>query len=279
MVNSLYNSKMCNDNECQLLRSILTQLAKILAGLRSFHFKDIGNFQFIPDFLGIEMRGIIDLPGNSLKDPSSNFCEYAKTYLNYYLSEMEALIKKNSSDKEIYEKYLPLLKEVVASSPFFSLENSDEDFVLTHQDFVMKNILIKDNEVTGVLDWEWFGSAPFEMEALSGIDFIQSEEDKAFFKTELEKNHIFNFFNSVSPHRKKIYKLICAVYSLVAYREWFEGKLLHTARLLDQKLYQRKIRSQKSITPKDVLEDVVKTLDRLIIDFMQKEEPELCSYP
>ena len=129
----------------------------------------------------------------------------------------------------------------------------------------MKNILVRDGKVVGVVDWEWAASASKEMERLAGIDFLASEEERLFFEQELEKRGVSHFFAPISPERKWMYDLISSAYSLVSYREWFQGKLLHTARLLDQKLYQRKIRNGKDIKEEEVLQEIANKLSLLLL--------------
>ncbi len=246
-------------NDRALYESVLSQLADILSQLRLFHFDAIGNF--LPtegEVASLTLRSIIDFPDSDPEQPYDSFNAYTKGCISYYISEME-------ENRLKFEPYASSLEKICAS---MDLSQTEEDpyFVLSHQDFVMKNILIKDGKITAVLDWEWAASAPREMEALSGLDFLVSPEDRQFFTERLHQNGIHDCFLPLSNQRTKAYELIGGAYSLVAHPEWFHGKLLHTARFLKQKLYQRKIRANPSISLSDVEKEIQSNL-KLLTDY------------
>jgi hypothetical protein len=96
----------------------------------------------------------------------------------------------------------------------------------------MKNILVLDDEVTAILDWEWSGSALMEIEPMTGFDFLLNEEDRLYFAKKLETLGVNDFFATPNSQRQLFFRLIGNVYTLVAFREWREGKLEHTAKIL-----------------------------------------------
>ena len=186
---------------------------------------------------------------------------------------MEKSINEASEDSGLYVKYLTLIKNFAATSCYFSEE---EEFVLSHQDFVMKNILIKDGQIMAVLDWEWAGPAPKEIEQLSGMDFIQTPEDRDYFCSILKQKGCSDFFNPTSSHRAHLYKLLGSTFSLVAYREWFTGKLSHTAKFMDQKFLQRRVREGNFASPLELSSYINQELDELFKSFLvDKQENKL----
>ncbi len=223
---------------------VLDQLASAIVQLKAFHFKEIGNFKK-NDKNKLEIGGIVDFAEYEVEEPCKSYSQYALHAMKFYIKEMEQLVAKNSQDSKVYQKYIPLLKDFISATDFTSLDEQDV-FVFSHQDFVMKNILVDDEGVTAVLDWEWSGSALMENESMTGFDFLLCEEDKHYFTEKLSEFGVDNFFDQPPLKRQLFYRLLGNVYTLVAFREWKEGKLEHTAKFLSQKLEQRKIRSDSS---------------------------------
>lgn len=221
---------------------LLNQLAEIIVMMKSFSFHEIGNFQFDANHI-LKIGGVVDFAGYPIENPCKHFSEYAQHALSYYVREMETLYQKQTQDQQLYEEFIPILKDLLEHSDFKILNHSEGMFVLSHQDFVMKNILVDGCEITGIVDWEWAGSTLKEFEPMTGFDFLFTDEDRAYFAHRLESLGISNFFNPPTKERSLFYKLLGEVYTLVAFREWREGKLEHTAKFLNQKLEQRKIRN------------------------------------
>lgn len=250
---------------------VLEQLAASMGQLKQFRFSGIGNFR--PNGLEqeISIAGIVDFAGYQVEAPCTCYAEYAKHALCYYISEMERLAEEGCQDAAIYRVYIPILKDLLMNSSSFDFLNQDEDvFAFSHQDFVMKNILVDGDVVTGIVDWEWSGSTLDEIEPMTGFDFLQTEEDRQFFKELLARQGLPHFFDPPPPSRELFYRLIGNVYSLVAFREWEEGKLEHTAKFLSQKLEQRKIRNHAQFDFDRFLLDLCRDLDDCIQEFTQK---------
>jgi hypothetical protein len=249
-------------------RKVLDQLAAIIVELKTNQFSHIGNFISNEErSANLLIGGIVDFAGYEIAKPCKCYSEYARHALNYYIYEMEASIQKGSQDSELYGRYIPMLKELLHSPNFRYFDHEDDQFVFSHQDFVMKNILISGDEVTAILDWEWSGSALAEIEPMTGFDFLQNDEDRLYFATKLEGLGIKDFFAAPNSQRQLFYRLIGNVYTLVAFREWREGKLEHTAKFLSQKLEQRKIRNNPDFDCEAFLKEVVEDLNQCIQEF------------
>lgn len=243
---------------------ILDQLAAHIAELKKIHFSHLGNFQLQNDDL--EINGIVDFANYDVRTPCQTYSQYARHALKYYIQEMKALVFKGSPDAHIYLKYIPLLEEFLDSHTLENLD-SEEPFVFSHQDFVMKNILVHEDNISAILDWEWSGSALPENESLTGFDFLRTEEDRAYFSNALSKHDIHNFFSKPPSPRQQFYRLLGDVYTLVAFREWKTGKLEHTAKFLSQKLEQRRIRSNPDFDYDAYIETITADLNQCLSEF------------
>lgn len=252
------------ENNSRYLK-ILDQLASYVGELKSYKFSHLGNFKIISDDQ-LEVYGVVDFANYKVEGACKKYSEYAQHALQFYKQEMMHLVDKKSVDTAIYEKYIPILDDFIAKANLDCLDN-DSEYVFSHQDLVMKNILIDDENVSALLDWEWSGSALSENESMTGFDFLKTEEDKSYFSKALEHHGIYHFFDSPPYPRELFYRLIGNVYTLVAFREWSEGKLEHTAKFLNQKLEQRKIRNNPDIDLDEFIKSVTLDLDKCLEEF------------
>ena len=243
---------------------LLAGLADVIAELKSQKFNKIGNFK---GFERLEVGEVIDFPLRNMSDGFESFSQYAKSWLGYYCSEMKRLRLEKHQNSAYFDKYIPILERWLSRESFTFLDKDDDVFVYSHQDFVMKNILVEGSDVTAVLDWEWSGSALPEFEAKTGFDFLYSSEDKRQFSALLEERGVYNFFKDPPLERQIFYRLIGDIYSFIACYEWLEGKLEHTAKFLDQKLEQRKVRGTPNFDMTAYLEKKDNDLDYCILKF------------
>jgi len=174
-----------------LYRQILKQLADIIAELKRISFSQIGSLK---ETGLLELKAPIDLLHLNDDNPCSRFSDYARRWLSYYLQEMERLKNSNHLNSRYFQKYIPKLHQLINSPSLMLLDIPKEEFFLSHQDFVMKNILVEGATITAVLDWEWSGSAPFEFESKSGCDFLKTAQDISLFNSMLEEREVFHFF-------------------------------------------------------------------------------------
>jgi aminoglycoside phosphotransferase (APT) family kinase protein len=174
-----------------LYRHVLEQLADILAELKQQSFSSIGSLK-CPDSLSLKCP--IDFANLGYETPCNSFSEYARRWLNYYLHEMKSLKNSGHQNAKYFEKYIPQVEQLLLSSKLSLLDNPLDTFPFSHQDFVMKNILIEDATITAVLDWEWSGAAVPEFESKTGCDFLKTPKDVALFDSMLERRGVPHFF-------------------------------------------------------------------------------------
>ncbi len=254
--------KIYRDRELYI--TLLSNLADILAELKSIQFQSLGNFSYED---GLSIRGIIDFHNYNCNESIESFSQYAGHWLNYYYREMQQLSFEGHPNGKLFEKYLPTIKQWLACMDLTFLDQPNDFFVYSHQDFVMKNILVDGAKVTGILDWEWSGSALPEFEQKTGLDFLFTNEDRALFSSLLRERGVHDFFELPSNNRELFYRLVGNIYALISCYEWIEGKLEHTAKFLDQKLEQRMVKNDENFDMDAYIEEKIKDLDFCIKKF------------
>lgn len=242
----------------ELYRHVLEQLADILAELKNRPFFSLGSLK---DSNTRDLKCPIDFANLGYDTACKDFSEYAHRWLTYYLKEMRFLKDSGHRNAIYFEKYIPEVERLLLSN-LKLLNDSKEAFLFSHQDFVMKNILIENATITAVLDWEWSGTATPEFEYKTGCDFLKTHEDFTLFEAMLEKRGIPGFFDPPHATRQLFYRLMGELYTLISCFEWIEGKLEHSAKFLDQKLEQRRVRSAKDFDMQAYIKEVSLSLDQ-----------------
>ncbi len=242
----------------QLYRRILEQLADVLAQLRKHPSTEIGSLKNERTF---GLKCPMDFANQGYDTACSSFSEYAQRWLLYYVQEMKTLTGLGHKNRAYFEKYIPQAEKLLSSFDWPSLDLPSEQFFFSHQDFVMKNILIDDERVAAVLDWEWSGTAPSEFESKTGCDFLKTKEDLDLFNSLLEERGVVDFFKPPEAKRQHFYELMGNLYALISCYEWIEGKLEHSAKFLDQKLEQRRIRNSKNFDMESYIEEIANSLN------------------
>ena len=82
----------------------------------------------------------------------------------------------------------------------------------------------------------------------------------------LEEKGIFNFFDPPSPARQIFYEAMGELYTLISCYEWIEGKLEHSAKFLDQKLEQRRVRTLKTFDMESYIFEITTLLDKHFLE-------------
>lgn len=250
-----------------LYQLVLEQLADVLAQLKQQPFLAMG---CIKETTPLSLKCPIDFASLSYDTSCQSFSEYARRWLAYYIQEMKSLKKAGHQNSAYFERYISLAEQMICSPNWSRLDVLSEKFSFSHQDFVMKNILIEDATITAVLDWEWSGATVVEFEAKTGCDFLKSPQDFILFNTLLEQRGITDFFKPPSPIRQLFYKLMGELYTLISCYEWVEGKLEHSAKFLDQKLEQRRIRNTQNFDMKSYVEEISILLDSHFTEISQE---------
>jgi len=236
---------------------VLEQLADILAELKQVPYSSIGSLK-CPATL--ELKCPIDFVNLGKETPCASFSEYVRRWLNYYLGEMKVLKDSGHQNSSYFEKHIPQVEKLL-SLDLLKLDNALETFPFSHQDFVMKNILVDGEMISAVLDWEWSGTAVSEFESKTGCDFLKTSEDRDLFNRLLAERGVFHFFDPPHEIRQLFYQLTGELYTLISCYEWIEGKLEHSAKFLDQKLEQRRIRASEDFDIRSYVEETSLSLD------------------
>lgn len=242
----------------ELYSHVLEQLADVLAELKQQTFSSIGSLRAQDS---TDIKCPIDFANLGYETGCRMFSEYALRWMTYYLSEMKILRDAGHQNAKYFEKHISQLEQLIESPNLCRLDKPEETFPFSHQDFVMKNILIDDETITAILDWEWSGSAPSEFEIKTGCDFLKTPQDVAKFNSMLEQRGVSNFFDPPHPTRQIFYQLMGELYTIISCYEWIEGKLVHSAKFLNQKLEQRFIRNSKNFDMRSYVDDVSSSLD------------------
>lgn len=225
-----------------LYKEVLSQLADVVIELKTLQFDSIGSF--CDNFKSLKCP--LDFAATKRAEDCKDFAEYATVWLCYYRDEMKALSLKNHKNTHLFKEALPKI-EALLEADLTKLNDYEDKFFFSHQDFVMKNILINDRTISAVLDWEWSGSAPREFESMTGFDFLKTEEDKKLFNLILESKGHYHLFDPSSNNRRIFYAMMGDLYNLISCYEWIEGKLIHSAKFLSQKLEQRRVKNSRNI--------------------------------
>eukprot|EP01132_Coremiostelium_polycephalum_P009379 gene9379-11521_t len=183
---------------------IIRQLAEMVIELRTTHrrcqdsliLNKIGNLKITSnDSKGYQYQVDKDLSQNG---PWENGLEFLRFYLTHQLS----LVVENK--RGVYSHHLPLIPriknaiEVVLKELCEKIAPEEHHrFYLTHGDLNFQNILVEEQageyKITGILDWEWFGSFPETTEWFLSFEFVREEgndEEKELFLSLLESKGV-----------------------------------------------------------------------------------------
>ena len=208
----------------------------------------------------------IEFPLDIINQPCEKFSEYASAWLSYYLKEMKRLATKHPNQTH-FCRLIPELENLIKTKEFSFLDDPEDVFVYCHQDFVMKNILIDQDRVSAILDWEWSGPALPEFEVKTGFDFLYTQEDRDYFEKLMTERGFPHFFRPPIEQRELFYNLIGSIYALISCYEWVKGKLDHSAKFLTQKLEQRQVKGIKNFNIEKFSSEKANLCEKLIREF------------
>ncbi len=149
---------------------LIRQLFAIVAELRRFPFQKIGNLRE-----NMEVGREYDIEAGPF--PS------LKKYLSAALLDRAKDIRHHPKYAGYASRFRQMAKQM--QEPEFTLPHFP--FVLT-QNFEDKNILVKEGEITAILDFEWSGSFPdfYDLRNIRDfLDFKANPEMAPFFKTQM----------------------------------------------------------------------------------------------
>ena len=237
---------------------ILDHLASLLKEMRKVSFSKLGNLSLdinndVKIIAPIEIHLSADTP------PPENFREYSIMLLEYYNLIIQKSFSLSCARKG---KIQNMVNSIIQTINTCFVENTEEKFVFSHQDLVMKNILVKGNKVVGIVDWEWAGPGLEEIESISGLDFLSKDEHMAYFKQRIKSLDFLIFPLSNNKLRLEILKFAGLIYRIAAFEEWAgEKEFLHTARFIDDKMFQRHIKKCNIQEPSKIIELIMKDIE------------------
>ena len=183
---------------------ILKQIAGIFAQLKKFSFSKIGSFK-----KGMKLGPLMD----PHEGPFENFKDYMAACINYRIPE----IRKNKR----FKKYAPQIGEFVEK--VVKKYDKKIKYYLTHGDIFINNVMVKENKITALLDFEWCHSAPLDEE-------FENFERHPKLNKELEK-YFMNLLRKKGmdiaegyEERKVLYAVNRISMELVCYKHWFLNK-------------------------------------------------------
>jgi len=196
----------------------IEQIANILKELHQFTYDDIGSFNQDMDIVKIV---------DTTNGPFNTFSEYAACDIE---SRANFLQEQNE-----FLDFIHPLRDYASSIRYFK-DNSP--FVLTHGDFDLKNIMVKDDKITGVLDFEWSGSFPKSYE-LNNLRHDLHFEKNDFLQLAFEKIYEEKINDLIPDKIKEIYDVMGLSMTLTAYKNWFKEDELEKQRDFIEKKKQQ----------------------------------------
>jgi len=184
-LSTLWDNMSLNDK-----KNIIEQLVDIIVKMKSLTFPKIGCFAF----QGNEI--IIGACIEHIEGPFGNYVEFISQQFERQVAKLESW-QHLQSMHDLIPKLKIFIKEVV--SQYDGLEGMQ--FVMTHGDLDVQNIIVENNIITGIIDFEFSGSYPEAEEWVTSF-FTQNEleDDKValteisilskLFYSGLEKNNV-----------------------------------------------------------------------------------------
>ncbi|CAG8585587.1 10136_t:CDS:2 [Racocetra fulgida] len=136
--------------------------------------------------------------------------------------EAEYILMDHLPEQQKYwiPKYEELYKLV---SKYFPQDNDKTTFVLMHGDFHSSNILVNDDKITGVIDWECSGAFPIEFLCtypvwITNNPIIEQTNEKCeenlrlqkFFRAEMSRRNpeFIHIFDNIDEGKKEFYSVV-----------------------------------------------------------------------
>jgi len=193
----------------QQQKSIIDQLAQYVSQL---HFNIprrnlIGNYQF----------------NGQIGEHSDRMGPW-KNYMDYYNDRLQRQIKTLKEDplfQPIRDQVLQMIKEFQSLSfPDFK----DVENVFTHFDLGVQNLIVNDeNEISGIIDWEWAGSYPVCEEYFRSYKpIIYNQQLKEYLYSKLEQFNVQT--PNTIPHFNLLEKMSDFLLSIVP---WYLTSLVN----------------------------------------------------
>jgi len=142
------------------------------------------------------------------KGPFSSLFQWYKALLSNAI-EQQKLNPKLISISVFNERVTGLLDDI-EKNHLSKLE--DIPIVMFHGDFAFRNILVDNTRLAGLVDWEYSGAFPIDIDWYNGWDIMRdgSEEDKILIKTEFDKTPLISPWKGIKfyENRKLLFELL-----------------------------------------------------------------------
>ena len=163
---------------------IAQQVAKIFIRMKSLKFDELGSFVLSPRIsashgMGVKMDDLTleDIRvGECMELKIGPFTEYLSYYRDQCGREIEELQKCSFLQPQL--RNLERIENFVSHMTDREKTRLDTEvyenvfFTFTHGDIEARNILVENNEVTGIVDFEFCGSFPIDADWFDGMGFL-----------------------------------------------------------------------------------------------------------
>ncbi|CAG8474859.1 15618_t:CDS:2, partial [Gigaspora rosea] len=162
---------------------------------------------FVNNPVGAEYILMEHLPGIRLYDiwrPFNTTKEYILAVIRNQISYYSTFVSKEKQNCLI-TKYEELCRLV----PKYFQDDGNDTFALTHGDFHSSNILVNNDEITGIIDWECSGAFPMECLCTYPVWITNSSMIEPTNKESIEHVILQNFFRAeMSRHNPDFIRTI-----------------------------------------------------------------------
>lgn len=133
------------------------------------------------------------------------FCPF-KNVLAYEIEEIERFVKENRINVALFSKNNKGKMPEDVLKRLKSIKNDLNQNIVTHGDFCLPNVLVKNNDVSGVVDWSKCGIADHHRD-FSALD--------GSIKRNLGEKYIFEFYNAYGINPNDIDLELINFYKLI----------------------------------------------------------------
>jgi len=174
-------------------RKIIQQVVQIMVELQSQKFDLIGGLHFKSD------KTITVGPYFTLKEgPFSSVLAWYTSLFNNSCQKIrtEPLLSEN------FSQYIPRVQTILENvGKSRLLENVP--IVFFHGDFTFRNMMVKGDTITGVVDWEWAGAFPIDKDWFDGLDELNASGDISLFWEEANKEPLLRIPDVIEGFQKR----------------------------------------------------------------------------
>ncbi|CAG8812176.1 35017_t:CDS:1 [Gigaspora margarita] len=200
-----------SDLSMEKKKRFLLKIIKIQLELKKLTFSKIGCIFF--DKNGFKIGQVIEsnfFTGERATLPTMELGPF-NTTKEYILAVIQNQIRNYRAFKS-KDSWIPKYEELCKLVPKY-FQNGNETFVLTHGDFHSSNILVNNDEITGIIDWECSGAFPVEFLCTYPIWLTENPISKdnlilqKFFRDEMSRrdSNFIHIIDNIDEEKKEFY--------------------------------------------------------------------------